>query len=239
MAWKPLIPEGVSPAQRLDILALHCDDTLRATRSLKELTADWKFFTIGCIYTYGGLDYNILLEYSQNHPDPDFAVLSLCAQRPLFTGMCPPGWPDKDRRLEHELCATPLEYWEGLRDWIAQIGLVDRKRGRYAQATMQDLEIVDNLAVDNAIVASSRPPTITIAAFGIDGTHYHIGFASRTAGPHDTAAVIKLPIRDETRRVGRALLAGDPGPLMGTLELKPANPADVAQKIREAEEKIR
>lgn len=235
MTWKPIFPEGITPVQRANALALHCDDRLKLARSLKEMTADWKFFTVGCVYTYGGLDYNIIAEYTQTHEDNDCCVMTITANRPIFTNMCTPGWPDKDRGLERELCAVPLEYWEGLRDRVGQTGMVDRKRGRYAQATIQELEIVDHLAVDNAIVAAAKPPTVMITAFGIDSMHHRVAFAARTSGPFDKAVVIKLPFREETRRIGRAILAGE-NPFT-TVMPQAANPADVARKIQEAEEK--
>jgi hypothetical protein len=238
MGWKPLLPEGISGVDRTNRIALHCDDTLRAAGSWKEMTSDWMFFSVGCIYTYGGLDRDIVAEFTSRHGDPDCSVMRLQSIRPFFSGMCPPGWKADPHEVENVLLATPLEYWEDLRTFIAQTGLVDRKRGRYAQPVAQELEIVDYLAVYNAIIAEPRPPTITITAFGIDGTHYHVGFAARTANPQDTAAVVHLPIRPETKRVGEAILAGDMAPLMETLEVKPADPADIKQKIQEAEEKI-
>jgi hypothetical protein len=238
MSWKPLLPEGITPVQRGDIVALHCDDTLHAARSLREMTADWVFFTVGCIYTYGGLDCNIVAEFTQTHADHDCCVMTIRSDRPIFTGMCTPSWPDKARGIEHELCAVPMEYWDGLKSFIGQAGMVDRRRGRYAQSTLQELEIVDFIAVNNAIVASAKPPTVKIAAFGVDGNYHHVAFVPQTEGPHTTARVVRLPIREQTLQVARAILAHDPKPLVESLELKPADPADVAQKIQEAKEKV-
>jgi hypothetical protein len=243
MTWKPPLPEGLGPAQRRDSLVLHCDATLRAARSLGEMAADWQFFTIGCLYSYGGLDGDIIAEFTQTHADPDCSVMKLNATRPLFDGICPPGWKAAAaaRQLDNELLAVPREYWDELRGQLVGTAMVDRRRGRFARATVQDLEIVDPMAVDNAIVATPRPPTLTIAAFGVDGTHHHVGFVPRVAGPYDRAAVIKLPIRPETIRVGLALLAGDAAPLAATLTPPapaPADPAAVAQKVREAQEKV-
>lgn len=237
MGWKPILPEGITPVQRANAMALHCDDTLRLARSLKEMTVDWHFFTKGCIHTYGELDCDPVAEYTQTHEDHDCCVMTITAQRSIFTGICTPSWPDKTRRLEHELCATPLEYWAGLRDRLAEISMVDRRKGRFARTTIQELEIVDHLAVDNAIVPSVQIPTVMITAFGIDGTHHHAVFASQTTGPYDQARVIRLPIREETRQMGRAILAGQ-NPFT-TPALVAADPAAVAQKIREAEEKAR
>lgn len=235
MSWKPAFPEGITLVQRADIMARHCDDTLRAARSLKEMTADWAFFTVGCIYTYGGLDHNVIAEYTQAQPDHDCCVMSLRSGRPIFTGMCTPGWLDKTRRIEHELCAVPLEYWDGLRDRLSEISMVDRKKGRFARTTIQELDIVDFLAVANALVPSIQIPTLTITAFGIDGTHHHVVFAPQTTGPHDTVRVVKMPIREETRQMGQAILAGK-NPFTTPL-LPLAAQADVAQKVKEAEEK--
>jgi hypothetical protein len=238
MGWKPLFPDGITPAQRSNVLVLHVDDTFRAARSLGELTADWAFFTIGCLYTYGGLDVDIMIEYTQIHPDKDCSVLTLLAERPIFAGMCTPSWPDRSRRLEQTLWATPLEYWPGLKDHLAGVSMVDRNKGRFARTTVQELEIVDFAAVARAVVASPRPPTLRITAFGIDGNKHHVGFVPRTTSVVDAARVVRLPVRPETVEVGRAILEHDPAPLMATLEHKPADPADVARKIDEAEEKI-
>ena len=207
MGWKPPLREGITPVDRMNDIVLCCDDRLRMARSLQEMTDEWRFFTVGCVYTYGGLDVNIVAEFTQQHEDPDCSVMTIHAGQPLFTGICPPGWPDKTRELDHELCAVPLEYWDGLRNWIGSASMVDRKRNRFAQATIQDLEIVDYIAVSNAIVARVKPPTVMIAAFGVDGTKHHVGFSPRIAGPKDTARVIKLPIRKETRAAGPV----DPG----------------------------
>jgi hypothetical protein len=238
MGWKPIFPEGITPAQRANSLVLHVDDTFRAARSLGELTADWAFFTIGCLYTYGGLDCDVIAEYTQTHPDKDCSVLTLLAERPIVAGLCTPTWPDRSRRLEHTLWGTPMEFWPDLRDHLAGISMVDRNKGRFARATIQELEIVDFAGVARAIVASPRPPTLTITAFGIDGTRHHVGFASRTSSALDAARVVKLAVRPETIEVGRAILAHNPKPLEDTLENKPADPADVARKVEEAEEKI-
>ena len=77
MGWRPPLPEGISGVDRMNRIALHCDDTLREARSLKELTADWMFFTVGCIYTYGGLDRDILAEFTRTHDDPDCSVMTI------------------------------------------------------------------------------------------------------------------------------------------------------------------
>jgi hypothetical protein len=236
MAWKPAIPEGLTAIQRVDLLALHCDDRLRTAGSLKEMTDDWVFFTIGCIYTYGGLDYDIVAEYTQTHGDKDCVVMTVTAPWSIFTGMLPPGWPDREPRYDHELCATPQEFWPGLRDHICQTGMVDRRKGRYAQVNLQELEIVDFVAIERAIVADRKVPTLKIGAFGVDCTTCHTGFVSRVIGPRDSAMVIKLPIREVTLQVGRAVLAGDPYPLR-PLEPKPADPATVKQKVKEAKGK--
>jgi hypothetical protein len=246
MAWKPFFPEGITQVQRADILALHCYDTWQVAGSLGDMADDWKFFSVGCIYTYGNLDYDIISEFTQTHADKDCAVMTLYASNPIFSGMCPPGWPDPDRKIEHELRAIPVEYWDEMRDHIAGVGLVDRRRSRYAQATVvPDLEIVDFLALKKP-AAGPRPPTVKITAFGIDGTHHRVGFASRTTGPRDTAAVVKLPIRTETVRVGRAILTGDFRPLAASLEVRPEpaipDPVDIslfpAAKQREYREAI-
>ena len=123
--------------------------------------------------------------------------------------------------------------------FITQTGIVDRRRGRYAQASWQDLEIVDYLAVRNAIVADAKVPTVMITAFGVDGTHYHVGFSPRVAGPRDTAVVIHLAIRPETKQIGEAILANKPNPLPLPPPVTPVDPADIARKIQEAEEHAR
>ena len=247
MGWKPLLPEGITPVERTKVVALYCDDRLRAAHSLREMTTDWKFFSVGCIYTFGGLDYDIVGEYTQTHADRDCVVMQIAHQRPVFAGMCPPGLPARERWLERELLATPLEFWDGMRDHIAEVGLVDRRRGRYAQVTMQDLEVVDQVAVSKALVMWPVVPTVPITAFGIDGTHHHVGFAARTSTPEDRAAVVKLPIRAQTVRVGRAVLGEDLRPLMASLEVTPAaaavpDPVDIstlpAARQRELNEAI-
>jgi hypothetical protein len=237
MGWKPLFPEGMTPRQRTNFLALHCDDTLRAAGSLKDMTADWAFFTIGCLYTWGGFDHNIIAEYTQTHPDHDCSVMTLRNQKPIFSNMCPIGTFEVFKRFECELCAIPLEYWDGLRDRIAEISMVDRRKGTFAQVTIQELEIVDFLAVQRAVTAANQIPTLTITAFGLDGNKQHVSFVSRTTGPHDRAIVVKMPVREQTVRVAQAILAGDHRPLVAALEPKPADPADVARKIQEAKEK--
>jgi hypothetical protein len=247
-----MLPEGITPVQRIQMVALHCSDRLRGARSLKSMTNDWQFFTVGCLYTFGGLDYDVVAEYTHTHPDADCTVMTLQAQYPIFTGMCPPGWPDRARLLERQLWAMPLEFWPGLRDRIAEVGMVDRKRGRYAQATViEELEIIDHLAIQHAVVTTANLPTVKIAAFGIDGTHCRVGFASRVSGPHDKAAVVRLPINEKTRQVGQAILAGNPQPLIDSLVVQPMaakipDPVDIntlpaarRQELNEAAEQAR
>lgn len=236
MPWKPPLPEGITPVDRANRIVLYCDDTLRMARSLKEMTVDWHFFTIGCIYTYGGLDVNVIAEYTQTHEDPDCGVMTITANRPIFVGIRTPGHPDRERLFDNELWATPLEYWPGLRERLVEISMVDRKKGRFARTTVQELEIVDHVAVDNAIVAGAKPPTLTITAFGIDGTQHHAVFTPQIDGPYAKARVVKLPIRDETRQIGKAILAHVPNPFP-LPELRIADQAEVARKIQEAEEK--
>jgi hypothetical protein len=212
MAWKPPFPEGITPAERARLLGQHCRDQLRLIGSLREMAVDWAFCTVGCLYTYGGLDYDVVAEFVATHPDLDCSAMPVTLPRPVFRGIRRPGWRG-DEPLDNTLLAVPLEYWDAFRDHVSGVGMVDRRRGRYAQATVQEIEVVDQIALDRAIVLPEVIPTAPVTAFGVDGTHHHIAFVPRTDRPDAAAAVVHLPVRDVTRRVGIAILTGNPAPL--------------------------
>lgn len=211
MSWRPPFREGVTPTERAKEVRRYCSERFRAAHALADMVADWAFCSVGCLYTYGGLDYDIVAEFVRTHPDLDCLVHQLTLPRPVFHGISRLGYRGREP-FDHILLAVPREFWDGFHTHVFEAGMLDRRRGRYAQVTTQEVPVVDQVAVDRAIVAPAGVPTVPVTAFGIDGTHHHVVFLSRVDRPDDTALVTHLPVRDVTRKVAAAILAGHPNP---------------------------
>lgn len=211
MPWRPPFREGITPVERARDVERACSEQFCATHALADLAADWAFCSVGCLYTYGGLDHDIVAEFVATHPDPDCLVRKLTLPRPAFHGILRLGYRGKEP-FDHQLLAVPLEFWDGLKEHVAGAGMLDRRRKRYAQVTVQELPIVDQLALGRALVPPAVVPTVAITAFGVDGTHHHVVFWPDHTRPDSVARVTHLPTRDVTRALAEAILAGHPTP---------------------------
>lgn len=205
-------PEGYGEAERVrGDMAAH-ELKISSSATLADLARDYAIFNHGAFFVYGRLDVDPVADYVNKHEE-GVLVMPTTFPRRVFHGLSAPG-----RRVgpplewDRILCFVEHRWWGELLSHLECCGWVDRRRKSYGRAVVQRIPVVDQLAVDKALIAPSPLPTVEVFAFGVDGTNAHVQFRPRVASPHDVATATHLPLLPETKKLGDALLSCDPRP---------------------------
>jgi hypothetical protein len=195
-------PEGVRPAAPACSEGPPTAASPGADTLLSELAADYAFFHHGMLHAVGGLEVDVLREWAATHavPESEAAQVHLF-EFPLFSGL---GWP-----WDHALGLVPRPRADSLYDHLRAISIRDPRRGTLARATLRTLVLADPLLARRAIVPAA-PPTIVVAAFGLDATYGRVEFEP----PCDRAPprLVRRPPDPMTCTLAAALAAHDEKP---------------------------
>lgn len=181
--------------------------------TLRDLAKDYAIFSHGAFFVHGKLDVDPVADFVLKHPDAGCEAMPTTFPRRIFHGLSAPGrriGPDFD--WSSTLIFVEHRYWEDLKAHLMCCGWVDRRRKLYARAVLQVIPIVDFLALARGTILPTPLPTVEVAVFGVDGTHAHVQFKPRVAAHDDAATAVHLPLVEETRTLGRALLSCAPRP---------------------------
>jgi hypothetical protein len=202
-------PEGYGTRMAVERLMLDRQFRVDAAATLADLAKDYALFNHGAFFIYGKLDTDPAADYVDKQPDAACTVSAYTFSRPLFHGLSAPGrkmGPPID--WDRTLFFVERRHWPGLYDHLRTCAWIDRRRKFYGRAVPQILPLLDFLALDRARILPAPLPTVEVTVFGVDGTNAHVQFTPRTRLPGDTPSAVHLPLVEETKTLGAALLAG-------------------------------
>lgn len=145
---------------------------LRGTRSLKQLQAEYAFFTPAILYVLGIVTDQPLLDFLWEYRQPVpfyFRKFRL----PLFAGLDIEG----DAAWNHGLWAVEKEHWPVFLDFYCSLKISNRPLRRMFGIGLQELTIIDPVALERQGFVQQLP-TLRIAAFGVDGNTLRAAFAT-------------------------------------------------------------
>jgi hypothetical protein len=208
------INEGYGPSDRpAGDLAMHVARVSSSSATLADLAADYAMFNHGALFVHGRLDVDPVADFVASHPDRDCKAIPATFRHRVAHGLSVPGRPvGPPFEWDRTLFFVESRFWPDLRAHLLRCAWVDRRRGRYGRAVLQELPVVDFLALARLSVAPAPLPTVPVAFFGVDGTHAHVQFVARAAFHDDVAVAVHLPPVAETVALGAAMLSGDPRP---------------------------
>ncbi len=179
-----------------------------AKATLRELANEHNFFSIGCVFTHGGMSEAMspVQDFVTQHRDPSCAVFSLDLPWTPFSGVARgPSEEVWDRRL----FVSPRKFWHELLTFLSGIVLTDTPRGRVIFTRPQLLMLPDRLHHSLYPRKDGKCPVVPVTAFGVTGTHVNAAFVPPPRRPDGVAAVKHLPIDVAVAARGRRLLTGD------------------------------
>lgn len=202
---RPFDP-GYGPGERIAEIPVPAA-RLSSAGSLAELAGDFAFVNYGLWYTYGELERHVdpVADIVQENQWDDFFSATLTCKQPIFDGICSP-FLRSVCQYNYNLRAIPLPFWEVVREGLLSRSFVDRNKRRFHRATLQELTIIDPRALERLVVLPSPAPTVTVFAYGLDGTHYHKLFEPSEPQVGRRVKVVDMPLNPEAVALGRAIL---------------------------------
>jgi len=204
--------EGLSKVERLDQMPddWHVMQISQAT-SLGSLVEEYAFFTHALLFTHGKWERDPVLDYvmQQRHCE----VHRVMTNMPIFSGLehrKPNGEVIPD--WNHILLACHKDHWNGLRDYMMQVGGFDRLTGYFYRMLVQVIPVIDAVAMDRMVSLPGQRPMIYIMTFGLDGNKGQVYFKPALNPPIDQVTVGRKPASIETTKLAKAVMEGNRQP---------------------------
>jgi hypothetical protein len=147
---------------------------LSKATGLTDLAEEYAFFTTGILHVHGRLDYDPVATYVQEYPN--CCPMRINLPTPAFKGL---NVGDNDV-WNYVIFAVRKEEWgetnKKLMQYLSYLGIVDRKRNRYSRMLVQELPMLDRLALARKSVLPSPLPSVNIFTFGLDGNKERVFF---------------------------------------------------------------
>lgn len=143
-------------------------------RGLHEMAGDFAFFTPAPLYLYGRFRDAPLADYAAAVLPADVRFYYHKFSSGVFSGLDAPSNGDRDWNCV--LWAVHTRFWPSFADWMVSLALTYGDVGEIAGVGLQEFTVPDPLAVDKAVVLSGAIPTVTVAAFGINGSRVRYAF---------------------------------------------------------------
>lgn len=134
--------------------------------TLKELAAEYVFFTPALLYT--------LLPLGDRDPLAEFVALTNCPvepvwlnfQREILPGLADPAWT-------HRIGLFRRDQWQLLREFFGRAAFSDQATGLVARVRWQEITIPDPIAMERAIHVPDRGwATVTVHNMALETTQY-------------------------------------------------------------------
>jgi hypothetical protein len=188
-----------------------------ARTAIEDMRKDYVAFTYAPMFLYGGLTHNPIQEWINlfNHTKVVHIV-----QLPAPVVRVIPG---QDSIFDSILWMVEKSLWSKLAMFIGGMGLLDREKKMFTRPVCQELPVLDTPALASNSV-TTRIPTTTIYAFGVDGSNACLAFSPAKDLMLDRPTLYRLPPREETLTLARALLScdlSDPGAFDGSPDSPP------------------
>lgn len=164
-------------------------------KSLTEMVRDFTFFTPAALYLFGGMTDEPLGDFRQQYGQP-VDVFHFKFQHHLFRGLTTPCGDDDWNRV---LWAVRAQFWPALRDFYLSIMLLSPQDKTASQVAYTEVDVVDSLALTNNII--SKTPTISVAAFGIDGTQAQMAFKPSADPLNKPPRLMRYPPSEAMKRM--------------------------------------
>lgn len=146
---------------------------LGQANTLQGFDEDFAFFTPAILYLHGGFRDSPLADLIlMTGTDVNFYYRKF--NRPIFRGL--EARSNGDPAWNFVLWAVRREHWQTVADWLVSITLTYSETGEVAGIGEQPLQIVDPLAVDRVVFYANKLPTLSISAFGLNGSRFRSYF---------------------------------------------------------------
>jgi hypothetical protein len=182
---------------------------LSAATALKDMEAEYAFFTTALLFTHGEWTRDPVEDYLTKHPTAYPFHINL--PRPVFKGLEVGASLDWNYRIMACL-KTDWEGDDGLCGFLMSLGGIDRHKRRYHRMLVQKITIPDVFSLERATILPVPLPTVDVITFGVDGSNWRVGFEPASDPPCNQATVVKLRPDPEVVRLASAVLSGHPSP---------------------------
>lgn len=232
-----LRPQGLSYVGEgiVDGVAQRHELRISQATLLRDLAADYVFFTLALVYSRVRLmgrdpwaDY-----ISERGKDAVFQI-TMKFERPIFKGL----EIGLDHEWNHVLWCMERSEWEDYCQWMGRIAFVDRDRGNVTRLRTQRVLIADPLYFQRAVVLPEDCPCAEVNCFWLDSnqslTYLRSGQHPLLDPPH--LRTVFSCFRD-TRLWAEALLGGHPDPYAHvdrSMEMDPVK--ELEARVRKARE---
>lgn len=147
---------------------------LDRAESLAVMQQDFVFFTPAALYVKGGFTDAPLIDHMVEMGE-DVPLYHYKFNRPLFKGL---ESRSGDKAWNHVLWAVPIPFWEAFSNFVASLTIADRDTNSVMRYGVQELEILDPVAVDKLTVLGVALPRVTVYAFHLYGSRFRAHFVS-------------------------------------------------------------
>lgn len=178
---------------------------LSRARSLAELSGDVAFFTPGILYSYSRFDKSLLDEFIAEtgwRVRPVHHFFSF----PVFKGL---GRSSVDDDWNKALFGIEREAWEDFRSWCHSVAAIDRERHQLIRLGVQELDIIDPLALERTLVLHPGLEVVRIGAICVDSNQGCYAFDPERADVTSLPCVVRLGRREDTLCFVEALFGGN------------------------------
>lgn len=169
-----------------------------------DLCKEYTFFTYAPVILYGGLNFDPMLQFYNEHPDADRPAV-IFTDEPIFAGL----ETHNDVTFNHMLIAVRKHVWPDLSQHLGTIGMRNDEQKLYIETAVQKLPMADFLELRREIVHVTVP-MVDIYGVALDGNQFCLHFHPAVNPPVDKIKLIKSPPRQQTVEFAEGLFQGKP-----------------------------
>ncbi len=187
--------------------------------TLKEMSAELRYFTPALIITHGRFDRDPLYEFNNRHwnPDPNLRPFAIDLPRPVFQhlgitllGRFETGCQERVN-WNHRLYAIHHSRFEELQKFVCSISFTDPFSKRFVTTGAHVLEIVDVTSL-GVMAAADELPTIHVTVFCISTNYEFVYMHPAIDPPRTRAYAINKPPSPEVILQAQAVFGPPPDP---------------------------
>lgn len=140
--------------------------------SLLALNDEYAFFTPAALYLHGSFVEGMWVDYMYEM-QADVPLYFQKFARPIFRGLAT---RDRDPSWNHVLWAVTRDYWDSVVNFLCSLSLVDRETQTVVRYGLQELNVLDPLAIDKAGLIREDLPLLPIGVFGVYGNKTKVAY---------------------------------------------------------------
>lgn len=177
-----------------------------SAESLAALQREYRFFTPAILYRLAVINDQPLADLMWEL-GRDVPVYFKKFPWRLFRGL---ELPDGDADWNHVLWAVRADTdWGPLADFYCSLAVRNHERDETYRVGLQEVEVVDPLALERHGLAGAAPATVVVSAFGVSATRFLAAFRAEGDPLMDPPRLCEWPPEATQQVFSAALLRGD------------------------------